>query len=484
MLRGVDLEVATGEIMVVIGRSGGGKSVLLKHLLGLLRPDAGAILGGRRRHHPAARAAPSTGSGERYGVVFQGGALFDSMSVLDNVAFPLREKTRLAAPRSGSRVEEKLGAGRAGGHGRQVPGRDLGRHAQARGDRAGPGHRARDRLLRRADDGLDPILVNTIHHLIMDLHRKFRFTAVMVSHEIPEIFEIADRVAMLHEGADRRGRAAGRDPGSANPVVQQFIRGRHRDGARAATALAGRTDEAFGDWNSRRRSSCISASSRSGWLSVKLGRVDLLGGRGYVVTADFPSVGGLKAGSADRDRGRRDRAAWTRSVSQDYQARVVMSIQPGIKLQDDSIASIKTKGLIGEKYIRISPGGSDKIIGPERPDPRGGAARRSRGAAVQVHLRQGLGPISEALDDALARALVLAASLRDRDALGARRPAGAAHRPAQGRDRPGGQDPGGSRASRATAGWRSAGRRFGRSPTRSSTSARSPAARSPATGSR
>ena len=85
-----------------------------------------------------------------------------------------------------------------------------------------------------------------------------------------------------------------------------------------------------------------------GWLSVKLGRVDLLGTRGYVISADFPSVGGLKAGS----------------VLQDYQARVVMVIQPGIKLQDDSIASIKTKGLIGERYVRISPGGSDKIIGP------------------------------------------------------------------------------------------------------------------------
>ena len=74
--------------------------------------------------------------------------------------------------------------------------------------------------------GLDPILVNTIHHLIVDLHRQFRFTAVMVSHEIPEIFRIADRVAMLHDGADRRGRARRRAvQASANPIVQQFIRG-------------------------------------------------------------------------------------------------------------------------------------------------------------------------------------------------------------------------------------------------------------------
>jgi len=100
-----------------------------------------------------------------------------------------------------------------------------------------------------------------------------------------------------------------------------------------------------------------------GWLSVKLGRVDLLGSQGYVVSTDFPSVGGLKAGSAIEiagvEIGRVDRI-----LLQDYQARVVMVIQPGIKLQDDAIASIKTKGLIGERYVRISPGGSDKIIEP------------------------------------------------------------------------------------------------------------------------
>ena len=100
-----------------------------------------------------------------------------------------------------------------------------------------------------------------------------------------------------------------------------------------------------------------------GWMSVKLGRVDLLGNRGYVVSADFPTVGGLKAGStieiAGVEVGRVDRI-----VLQDYQAHVVMMIQPGVKLQDDSIASIKTKGLIGERYVRISPGGSDKIIPP------------------------------------------------------------------------------------------------------------------------
>jgi phospholipid/cholesterol/gamma-HCH transport system substrate-binding protein len=100
-----------------------------------------------------------------------------------------------------------------------------------------------------------------------------------------------------------------------------------------------------------------------GWLSVRLGRVDFLGSRGYVVSADFSSVGGLKTGSpveiAGVEIGQVDAIKLV-----DDQARVVMTIRRDIKLQDDSIASIKTKGLIGEKYIRISPGGSDKTIPP------------------------------------------------------------------------------------------------------------------------
>ena len=100
-----------------------------------------------------------------------------------------------------------------------------------------------------------------------------------------------------------------------------------------------------------------------GYLSIQLGRVSFLGGRGYVVLVDFPSVGGLKAGStveiAGVEIGRVD------SIGLDnYQARVKLRVQEGVKLQEDSIASIKTKGLIGEKYVRISPGGSDKIILP------------------------------------------------------------------------------------------------------------------------
>ena len=100
-----------------------------------------------------------------------------------------------------------------------------------------------------------------------------------------------------------------------------------------------------------------------GYLSIKLGRVSFLGASGYIVTADFPSVGGLKAGSTVEIAGVEIGRVESIGLS-DYQARVILRLQRDVKLQDDSIASIKTKGLIGEKFVRISPGGSDKIIPP------------------------------------------------------------------------------------------------------------------------
>ena len=224
VLQGVDLDVATGEIMIIIGRSGGGKSVLLKHLLGLLRPDAGAVLVDGV-DITKLRGVALEAVRRRYGVVFQGGALFDSMSVFDNVAFPLREKTNLAAGDIAQRVEEKL---------LQVGLVDMGHKNPAE---ISGGMRKRVAIARalvtepeivffdEPTTGLDPILVNTIHHLIQDLHRKFRFTAVMVSHEIPEIFEIADSVAMLHDGVIIETGDARSIQASTNPLVQQFIRG-------------------------------------------------------------------------------------------------------------------------------------------------------------------------------------------------------------------------------------------------------------------
>ena len=224
VLRGLDLEVATGSITVIIGRSGGGKSVLLRHLIGLLRPDGGRVLvNGADVTRLGGRALDEVR--RRYGVVFQGGALFDSMTCAHNVAFPLREKLRLPGAEVARRVEAALAQVGLEGVERKYP-------AEVSG-----GMRKRVAIARalvtepeivffdEPTTGLDPILVNTIHHLILNLHRKLRFTAVMVSHEIPEIFEIADTVAVLHEGRIVEVGPPAAIQASTNRVVRQFIRG-------------------------------------------------------------------------------------------------------------------------------------------------------------------------------------------------------------------------------------------------------------------
>jgi phospholipid/cholesterol/gamma-HCH transport system ATP-binding protein len=224
VLRGIDLEVPDGSITIIIGRSGGGKSVFLKHLIGLMRPDAGRIeVSGVDLARLGGRALDDVR--KRYGVVFQSGALFDSMSCRDNVAFPLREKFRLSRAGVDTRVDRALDQVGLAGVGDKFP------------EEVSGGMRKRVAIARalvtepeivffdEPTTGLDPVLVNTIHRLILDLHRRLHFTAVMVSHEIPEIFEIADRVGMLHEGRIVEIGPPAAIQGSSNPIVRQFIRG-------------------------------------------------------------------------------------------------------------------------------------------------------------------------------------------------------------------------------------------------------------------
>jgi phospholipid/cholesterol/gamma-HCH transport system ATP-binding protein len=224
VLRELTLEVATGTITIVIGRSGGGKSVFLKHLVGLIQPDAGRILvDGVDISRMRGRALDEIR--RTYGVVFQGGALFDSMTCYDNVAFPLREKLRTPPEELTKRVEAALGQVGLEGVGAKYPAEISGgmrkRVAIARALVTEPEIVFFD----EPTTGLDPVLVNTIHHLILNLHRRFRFTAVVVSHEIPEIFEIADTVAMLHEGRIVEAGSPSVIQSSTNPVVQRFIKG-------------------------------------------------------------------------------------------------------------------------------------------------------------------------------------------------------------------------------------------------------------------
>ncbi len=224
VLNGVNLTIPRGQVTAIIGRSGGGKSVLLKHLIGLMRPDSGQVLVdgidlGRLRGKALDQVR------EKFGVLFQGGALFDSMTVFDNVAFPLREKTRLSegeiTQRSMQRLEAVGLADMAHKYPAELSGGMRKRAALARA----LVHDPEIILFDEPTTGLDPILLNSIHRLILDAHKRFGFTAVVVSHEIPEIFDIAQTVAMLDNGIIVEHNSPEAIMASANPVIRQFITG-------------------------------------------------------------------------------------------------------------------------------------------------------------------------------------------------------------------------------------------------------------------
>ncbi len=225
VLKGINFQVERGEILAIIGRSGSGKTVLLRLLIGLIRPDRGQVivedtdittLWGRRLDRVR----------ERFGMLFQGGALFDSMNVLDNVAFPLREKTKLSEPEIAAQVQKMLESVGLGDMGYKFPAELSGgmkkRAALARALITGPSIV----LFDEPTTGLDPILVHAIHQLILDTHRTFGYTAVLVSHEIPEVFDVATRVAMIHEGTIIEQGTPEEILKSSDPLIRQFIEGK------------------------------------------------------------------------------------------------------------------------------------------------------------------------------------------------------------------------------------------------------------------
>ncbi len=225
VLNGLNLDIMRGEILAVIGRSGTGKSVFLKHIIGLLRPDRGQVLIAGDDIHRA-RGRQLAQLRERLDMVFQGGALFDSLTVEENLAFPLVEKTKMRPAEIHDAVIHCLkGVGLEGVEGKfpaELSGGMRKRVALARALIQQP----EIMLFDEPTTGLDPILVRAIHQLIHDTQQQFAYTAVIVSHDIPQIFEIASRVAMLHEGAILDVAPTDEFQRSTNPVIQQFITGR------------------------------------------------------------------------------------------------------------------------------------------------------------------------------------------------------------------------------------------------------------------
>jgi len=224
VLNGLDLTIPAGQITAIIGPSGEGKSVLIKHMIGLLQPDSGEIVVDGESII-GLRGANLNRVREKFGMLFQGAALFDSMNVFENVAFPLQEKTKLSKSEIQTRVLEAL--------------EDVGLKnvEQKFTDELSGGMKKRVGLARalllnpkiilfdEPTTGLDPIIKRAIHQLIKETHAKFGFTAVIVSHEIPEIFDIAQNVAMLYKGKILQFGTAEDIKNSSHPVVSQFISG-------------------------------------------------------------------------------------------------------------------------------------------------------------------------------------------------------------------------------------------------------------------
>jgi len=228
ILRGVDLEVAQGETLVIIGRSGSGKSVLLKHLIGLMIPTSGQvfiegrqIVGLKERQLLPIRAT--------VGMMFQGCALFDAMTVEENVAFPLHEAGERNREVIRAKVAEALDVVDLTGHEQKLPVNLSGgmkkRVALARVIIAHP-HCV---LYDEPTAGLDPVVSDSINHLIRRMQKRFGVTSIVVTHDMKCAAHVADKVAFLHEGAIYFYGAFTELIASRDPLIQDFIEGRSGD---------------------------------------------------------------------------------------------------------------------------------------------------------------------------------------------------------------------------------------------------------------
>ena len=225
VLRGLDLAVARGEVMFIIGTSGVGKSVTIKHLVGLLRIDAGEIWFDGQRVDPLPERALAP-LRKRIGMVFQAATLFDSMTLAENVALPLRTHGKL---RHRAALEE------ARGRLAQVY---MAEHADRYPAELSDGMRKRAAIARtlalspevvlfdEPTTGLDPISARRIDRLIRELAERLGVTAIVVSHDPPSIFGVADRVAFLYQGVAHVVATPAELRASEDPIVQQFINGR------------------------------------------------------------------------------------------------------------------------------------------------------------------------------------------------------------------------------------------------------------------
>ena len=228
VLDGVNLTIERGEILALIGKSGVGKSVFLKHVVALMKGEKGKVLIDGE-DITSARGRKLEEMRSRIGFLFQGGALFDSLTLYDNVAFPLREKVKMDEKKIREKVLYELEQVGLQGMEHKYPAELSGgmrkRAALARCMVTTP----EIMLFDEPTTGLDPITAHSINDLIQSTHERVCFTGIIVSHEIPDIFFLVDKVAMLHQGKIVAFGTPLDILRSQHPVVRQFITGGRKE---------------------------------------------------------------------------------------------------------------------------------------------------------------------------------------------------------------------------------------------------------------
>ncbi|NIM03876.1 ATP-binding cassette domain-containing protein [bacterium] len=224
VLRGVNLEIKEGETITIIGGSGCGKSVLLKHIVGLLKPEVGEIeIDGQEITRLGMEELAEVQ--KKFGMLFQGAALFDSLTVGGNISFGLRMLTDFDEREVKRRVSEKLLLVGLQGIEQLMPAELSGgmkkRVALARAIAMNPKYILYD----EPSTGLDPIMADVINDLILDLQEKLKITSIIVTHDMVTAYKVSDRIAMLYEGRIEEIGTPQEIRETKNPVVRQFITG-------------------------------------------------------------------------------------------------------------------------------------------------------------------------------------------------------------------------------------------------------------------
>ncbi len=224
VLDGVHLKIERGETMVIIGGSGSGKSVLIKHIIGLLRPDRGEVwVDGKNLNTLDARALNELR--KKFGMLFQGAALFDSLTVWENVGFGLRYHRRISDREIREIARQKLAMVGLRDIEDRMPSELSGGMKKRVGLARAIAMEPEILLYDEPTTGLDPIMADVINELVLEMKRQLTVTGVAITHDMTSAYKIADRIAMLYQGRIEEVGDPEEIRGSQNPVVQQFITG-------------------------------------------------------------------------------------------------------------------------------------------------------------------------------------------------------------------------------------------------------------------